>query len=202
MAKNKKVMESKTGYDLASSTYDKKLSYLNSFEKNQVLPILGDLKNKTVLDVGAGTGRLSIMLEQAQAKVTALDVSEGMLKILHQKNKRIITVIGEAESLPFEDNSFDIITAAFLIVHLKNPKLFFDEAYRVLKDGGQLLVTNINQKDPPVVSTKEGDIVIESYYHRPEAIREMLADLAFTIAEEKIIKENDLWVNQIILAQK
>ncbi len=202
MGKSKvKVLDSVTGYDLASSAYDKKIPYLNSFEKNAVLPILGDLKGKSVLDVGAGTGRLSILLVQVGAEVTALDVSEEMLKVLNRKNKHIKTVVGEAEALPFPDNSFDIITAAFLIVHLKNPRRFFDEVYRVLKDGGKFLVTNINQTDPPVVETKVGPIVVESFYHRKEAIKELLEDLAFGV-EEKIISENGVWVNQIICATK
>ena len=72
-------------------------------------------------------------------------------------------MVGDAESLPFENESFDMVSAAFLIVHLKNPRLFFDEAYRVLKDGGILAITNINQKDPPQVKTKQGSIIIESF---------------------------------------
>lgn len=195
-------MESAPGYDLASQDYDKRLAYLNSFEKNTVIPLLGNIKDKNILDVGAGTGRISIPLEQAGAKVVALDVSSEMLKVLSRKNRRITTVVGEAEELPFPDKSFDIVTAAFLIVHLKNPRRFFDEVYRVLVDGGVFLVTNINQKDPPVIVTKKGQIVVDSYYHRPEAIRELLEELAFGIEEEKIIKENAIWVNQILLAKK
>ncbi len=195
-------MDSAPGYDLASQDYDKRLAYLNSFEKNEAIPLLGNIKDENILDVGAGTGRISIPLEQAGAKVVALDVSSEMLKVLSRKNKRITTVVGEAEELPFPDKSFDIVTAAFLIVHLKNPRRFFDEVYRVLVDGGVFLVTNINQKDPPVIETKKGQIVVDSYYHRPEAIRELLEELAFGIEEEKIIKENTIWVNQIVLARK
>lgn len=203
MAKNKsKVLDSATGYDLASQEYDTRLAYLNSFEKNALLPLLGEVTNKNILDVGAGTGRVAIPLEQAGAKVVALDVSAEMLKVLTRKNKRITTVVGEAEELPFPDKSFDIVTAAFLIVHLKNPRRFFDEVYRVLVDGGIFVVTNINQKDPPVIQTKKGQIVVDSYYHRPEAIRELLAELAFGIEEEKMITENGVWINQIVVAKK
>lgn len=203
MAKNKvKVLDSAPGYDLASSSYDTREAYLNSFEKGETLKMLGEIAGKTVLDVGAGTGRLSIPLQRQGAIVTACDVSGEMLKVLARKNRHIVTVVGEAEALPFADKTFEIVTAAFLIVHLKNPRRFFDEVYRVLKDGGLFLVTNINQKDPPVIETKMGSIVIDSYYHRPEAVRETLEDLAFTIETEKIIKEQAVWVNQILLARK
>lgn len=197
-----KVYDSAQGYNLAAKEYDSKAAYLNSFEKKQVIPLLGELDGKKILDVGAGTGRLTVMLRDHRAEVVALDVSEKMLEELHRKNKHIQTVVGDAESLPFPDNDFDIVTAAFLIVHLKNPTRFFDEVYRVLKPGGLFLVTNINQKDPPKIKTKEGEIVIESFYHRPEQVREALESLAFSVEKEIFIKEGEVWINQIILAKK
>lgn len=197
-----KIMSSASGYDLAASVYDKKENYLNSFEKGKVGEILGDIAGKKVLDVGAGTGRLSVSLANAGAEVIALDVSEEMLKVLQKKNPRIKIAVGEAEDLPFDDNSFDIVTAAFLIVHLKDLGSFFDEVYRVLKPGGKFLVTNINQKEPPEVVTKEGVIKIESFYHRPEDVVEKLNNLAFAIEREEFVKEGGVWVDQIILASK
>jgi len=187
---------------LAAKDYDKKQEYLNSFEKGRVLPLLGNLSGKKVLDVGAGTGRLSLMLAAAGANVLAFDISGEMLKVLKQKNSKIETMVGDAEDLMMVDNTFDIVVAAFLVVHLKDLTHFFDEVYRVLKPGGKFLVTNINQKEPPLVATKNGMIKIESYYHRPEKVKEKLEDLAFTILREEMVKEKDVWVNQIILAEK
>jgi len=197
-----KILDSAEGYDLAAEDYDKKEKYLNSFEKGKFLSLLPETKDKKILDVGAGTGRVSLPLVLFGAQVTALDISEKILELLKRKNKKITTVVGEAENLPFENESFDIVTAAFLIVHLKDPKIFFDEVYRVLKPDGLFLVSNINQKEPPVVKTKEGDIQIKSYYHRPEKIKDSLQDLAFSIEKEEMIFESEVWVNQIILAKK
>ena len=197
-----KILDSAEGYDLAAQDYDKKEKYLNSFEKGKFLSLLPEVKNKKILDVGAGTGRISLALASSGAQVLALDVSEKILGVLKKKNSKIKTVVGDAENLPFEENIFDIVTAAFLVVHLKDPTKFFDEVYRVLKPGGLFLVTNINQKDPPIVKTKEGDIQIKSYYHRPEKIREILSELAFSVEKEEIIFEREIWINQIILAKK
>lgn len=197
-----KVYNSDRGYDLAAKDYDKKEPYLNSFERKQLFPALPNIKGKKVLDVGAGTGRLTLELYKLGAEVTALDVSEKMLQELKKKNKNIETVVGDAENLPFPDNTFDMVTAAFLIVHLKDPIRFFDEAYRVLKNDGFFLVTNINQKDPPRIKTKEGEIVIESFYHRPEKIREIIESLAFGIEKEIFVKEHDNWINQILICKK
>ncbi len=198
-----KILSSQAGYNLAASIYDKKEKYLNSFEKNRLLPLLGDVRDKTILDVGAGTGRLAVELLKLGARITAVDVSDKMLAVLRKKTKnKIETKVADAESLPFVDNCFDIIVAAFLVVHLKDPIKFFDEAYRVLKDGGIFLVTNINQKEPPEVETPAGKIKIESYYHRPEQVKEILESLAFKVVEEVFTREGEGWVCQILLIKK
>ncbi|OGH80364.1 MAG: hypothetical protein A3I29_01945 [Candidatus Magasanikbacteria bacterium RIFCSPLOWO2_02_FULL_44_11] len=203
MGKRKaKLHSSKSGYNLVAKEYDKKESYLNSFEQGNFSSLLTTVRGQKILDVGAGTGRLSLLLARAGASVTALDVSEEMLKVLNRKNKNIASVIGDAENLPFPDMVFDMVMATFVIVHLKDPGRFFDEARRILKEGGKLIVTNINQKDPPIIETKEGNIVIDSYYHRPEKIRQMLEDRALAIEDETFIKEKGLWINQIIIVKK
>lgn len=202
MPRKIKVLSSEEGYNLAADFYDEKEKYLNSFEKNKLLPMLGDVTGKKILDVGAGTGRLAIYLSNRGAEVTALDLSEKMMALIKRKNKKVMTKVGDAESLPFEENSFDIVVAAFLIVHLKDPSRFFDEVYRVLKEDGIFVVTNINQKDPPLVKTKSGEIIIESFYHRPEKIKEILESLAFNIEYEIFVREGEIWVNQILVAKK
>jgi len=203
MPKNKaKFLDSKTGYDLHAPFYDRKMKFLNSFEPDNLLQYLGNLQNKTILDVGAGTGRLTTKLANLNGLVTALDVSEEILKVLKRKNKNIETVLGDAENLPFQDESFDIIIATFLIVHLKDPLTFFTEAHRVLNHAGILLVTNISQKRPPELPTNQGPIVIESYYHTPQKIKDQLTSLAFEIETEEFIYEKNVWINQILVCRK
>lgn len=202
-----KVLSSIAGYNLAAEYYDERERYLNSFEQGKVLELIGEVKDQKILDIGAGTGRLSLALAKRGAKVTAVDIAEEMLNVLRRKCSKegaclVSTVISDAEDLPFDDDTFDAVVSAFLVVHLKDPVRFFDEVYRVLKDGGTFLVTNINQKNPPKIKTKQGEIIIESHYHRPEKIREILESLAFGIEQEVFVKEGENWVNQIVVAKK
>ncbi len=197
-----KVYDSKEGYDLAASLYDQKEAYLNSFEKGQLLKMIGNVAGENILEVGAGTGRTTGDLLRLGANVTALDLSDKMLEQLKRKHPKAEIIVGDAESLSFPENCFDWVIASFLVVHLSDPTRFFDEAYRILKDGGKLLITNINQKEAPEVKTKDGIIKIDSYYHRPEEVKKKLTDLAYSIEKEVIVKEGDVWINQIIVAKK
>jgi ubiquinone/menaquinone biosynthesis C-methylase UbiE len=197
------IFNSHDGYNLLVDYYASKEKYWDSFEKGRVLPLLGEVKDKKILDVGAGNGRLALRLAKLGAEVTALDVSEKMIERLKDlKIKRLTTVIGDCEDLLFAEESFDMVIATFLIVHLKDLKKFFDEAYRVLKPNGLFLITNINQRQAPVIKTKKGSIEIESYYHRPEKVIEELEMLAFKIEKNNFIYENDIWVNQVVLCSK
>lgn len=195
-----KILNSKEGYKITADYYDKKVSYWDSFEKDMILPLLGNLEDKKILDIGAGTGRLSERMVKNGAEVFALDISKEMLDKI--RTKKVKKIIGDAENLDFSDDSFDIIVATFLIVHLKDPTRFFDEVYRVLKPDGKFLLTNINQRKAPAVKTAQGLIEIESYYHRPDYVLEKLESMAFGVDTEKFVYEGENWINQIILLSK
>ena len=195
-------LSSKQGYDLYAKFYDKKNKYLDSFEQYNIFPNLPNLMGKKVLDVGAGSGRLTTQMVNKGAEVTAFDVSPEILKVLAKKNSKIKTVIGDAEKMPFLENSFDVVVATFLIVHLKDLNQFFAEAHRVLKPSGIFLLTNINQKKAPELKTDKGLIIIESYYHRPEEVVEKLEENLFEVNKNIFIKEKDVWINQVVVGSK
>lgn len=200
MPKKVKHYESRDGYDQYAEFYDKKLKYLDSFEQFKLLPLMADIEKKEILDAGCGTGRLTVKLAAMGAQVTALDISPKILNILKEKNKQIKIIRADAEKIPLGDKQFDYVVAAFLIVHLQNPGIFFREAWRVLKPGGAIVVTNINQKKPPELKTRNGLISIRSFYHRPEKIVGQLEEVGFSIKDNIFIKEKEVWINQIILA--
>ena len=203
MAKKIQTLNSKDGYNKVAKEYKKLHSYLFEFEKNKAISMLGNIENKKVLDAGAGSGRLIKQLVNAQAIVTAMDISENMLKAIRKDvldNVKI--VVGDVEEMPFENNSFDIVISTFVIVHLKDPSIFFQEAYRILKDGGRLLIGNINQREPVPILTPDGLVQIDSYYHGQEDVIRELEQVGFRIERQEIITENSVWINQLILASK
>ena len=96
------------------------------------------------LEIGAGTGYFSLNLLQLGAieRATATDISPGMLSTLKGNAKRlgqkVSAVECEAERLPFEDGSFDLVFGHAVLHHIPDLERGFAEFRRVLRPGGAL----------------------------------------------------------------
>jgi ubiquinone/menaquinone biosynthesis C-methylase UbiE len=196
-------LDPKVGYARYASDYDERERFWNSFEQNYLLPYINLAKGKKVLDAGAGTGRIAIKLQNGGANVTALDISPEMLAKLKKKNHHIKTVEGDMEQMPFEDESFDMVFSSLAIVHLKKVDTFLDECYRVLKNGGLLILVNIHYRKPLTLKDDKGKYTIECYNHFPPHVRKAAEELAFGVEHEIIVNEgDDVWVSQILVLKK
>ncbi len=105
--------------------------------------LLGNLKNKKLLEIGCGSGRQAIELSQRGAKVTAIDISEESISMLKRKVKEnklkdIKVMKMNGESLRFLDNSFDCVYINCVLMHADKDKVI-PESIRVLKKGGILV---------------------------------------------------------------
>ncbi len=106
-----------------------------------------------VLDAGAGTGNLALLLEKRGAKVTALDFSKEALDIYKNKNPQARVVLANLiEPLPFEDNFFDKIVSnnALYNIPRENRLAALLELKRVLKPGGKIILSNIHKDFKPI----------------------------------------------------
>ncbi len=96
------------------------------------------------LEIGAGTGYFSLNLLSLGAieRATATDISQGMLDSLAASAARlgvsVETVRAEAEELPFEDESFDLVCGHAIVHHIPDLERAFAEFHRVLRPGGTL----------------------------------------------------------------
>lgn len=95
-----------------------------------------------ILDVGTGTGFLLLPLVELRHDVTGVDLSEGMLSVAKKKAEKMglnINVrIGDAESLEFDDGTFDVVVSRWVLWTLPHPEKAIGEWLRVLKPGGQV----------------------------------------------------------------
>jgi ubiquinone/menaquinone biosynthesis C-methylase UbiE len=197
------VVTSEDGYNLYSKFYDDNNFHLDSFEDGAFDMLYRGVKGKKVLELGAGTGRMTGELLRFGAEVSACDISENMLKVLNRKYSTVPTEVCDIRKLPYKDGSFDIVYAMFVVVHLRELREMFDEAYRVLKEGGIFVLSNINQRKPPKlkIDNKE-EIIIESYYHRPDNIINELKECFFSIEDEGFTYNGNVWINQLVKAKK
>jgi SAM-dependent methyltransferase len=97
------------------------------------------------LEVGSGTGYFSLNLLQLGLveRVTATDISPGMLAALRASARRlrldVATACTEAEALPFDDQSFDLVFGHAVLHHIPDLARAFGEFHRVLRPGGALI---------------------------------------------------------------
>ena len=111
-----------------------------------------------VLDVAGGTGDIAFRIVEASkrlAHATVLDINGSMLAVGAERAEKkgiaenLTFVEANAEDLPFESNSFDAYTIAFGIRNVPRIQKALNEAHRVLKRGGRILVLEFSQVDVP-----------------------------------------------------
>ena len=108
-------------------------------------------KDQKVIDVGCGTGFLSLkFLEKAECFITGIDSSSEMLTIFTEKTKklslpnRICIKLEDAESLQFKPNSFDIVASTVTLHHLKNKYPTIKKIHNILKPKGKFVLGDID----------------------------------------------------------
>ena len=147
-----------------------------------------------MLDVATGAGHVAYAFAPHVARVWASDITDEMLTIVRtESGKRgrgnIRTANARAEALPFEDETFDLVTSRIAPHHFESIPMFLDETRRVLKGGGTLaLVDNV------VPAGTVGDYVNAfERFRDPSHLRawtsaewrSALAEHGFTIAHEE-----------------
>lgn len=123
---------------------------LNHFNKisTQLLE-KADIRGKEVLDIGCGTGILSLLaLEKGAAKMVCSDISKNMIDQCRAKiaskgysDKVIEFHENDAESLPFADNSVDVIISSLMLGFLPDQSKAVAEMTRVLRPGGTIAIS-------------------------------------------------------------
>jgi len=107
------------------------------------------IQGPSVLDIACGTGDFSIQIALSDKKVTGVDISEGMLKVMREKvakaglEDKISCQIGDCAALPFAEGSFDSVTVAFGVRNFEDREACLKEIRRVLKPGGKFVMLEL-----------------------------------------------------------
>lgn len=127
-----------------------------------------------LLDAGCGTGAMLGMFKRdhPDKNYTGIDLSEKMIEVAEKKHfEGIQFIAGDCESLPFCDDSFDVVTCSMSFHHYPDPEKFFMSLRRVLRPGGRLILRDmasgnglvmwfINHIEIPIINSvlKKGDV--------------------------------------------
>ena len=116
-----------------------------------VLEFLTPVQGKRILEVACGRGGFSRLLASKGAIVCGADFSESAIRIAKEKllrdpalADRVTYVQADAQNLPFDEGSFDIVISCETIEHVPDHRAAVREMYRVCKPGGTLYLTTPN----------------------------------------------------------
>jgi SAM-dependent methyltransferase len=141
-------------HDITAAGYDVKWGIdFGELGQRQVLAKLHKLVDPAItaagfgeaLEIGAGTGYFGLNLLQAGVidELTCADISPGMLGVLADNaallEVNVGAVVADAESLPFEDQSFDLVLGHAVLHHVPHLERAFAELHRVLRPGGRIV---------------------------------------------------------------
>ena len=148
--------------------------YEHHQRRRAVLKLLGVSEGDRILEIGCGEGHyLSKMAERGCGSLVGLDISLGKLKMAKSRllQNEFDLLTADAESLPFKDDSFHWILCTETIEHLLAPGKALEEIRRVLKRGGQAVVSTPTWRGTAGQGRQESSAslstLVESHFGRP-----------------------------------
>jgi ubiquinone/menaquinone biosynthesis C-methylase UbiE len=199
-----------SGYDSRTLTMFED-AYAQSIERARAALAPGD----RVLEIGCGTGILTLGIASEVERVIGTDISPEMITVARQKAEaqdvdNVTFRVADGYELPFEEASFDAVLIFNTLHVVKEPETLLGEAHRLLKPGGPLITATDCYAEPVPLRIKlmlvaqtllkwVGVIAFMRNYRRSE-LRRLIMRQGFTIEEMAVLHPAP--VNLFILARK
>ena len=135
-------------YDEWARLYDSQPTPATKAERGVFMSFISLKLSDVILEIGCGTGRITIPLSKKCKKIIGVDFSDRMLALAEKKSaghKNIeLRKLDVRRKLPFKNATFDKVVCPLAINHIENLDLFFGEIHRVLKRNGRFIFDDVN----------------------------------------------------------
>ena len=186
---DKKPVDVASMFDTVAERYDVTNDVLSLGQdrlwRRAVVKAVDAKPGERILDIAAGTGTSSEPWADQEIDVVPADFSLGMLRVGRRRRPDMAFTAADAMSLPFADESFDVVTMSFGLRNVADPEQALREFLRVTKPGGRLLVCEFSQPVNKLFRTVYSNYVMralppvarrtssnpESYVYLAESIR-------------------------------
>jgi len=125
-------------------------------EMPEMLKLLGNVKNKSILDWGCGSGIYAKILAKKGAKVKGFDISKEMLSIAKKDNPKLDLRLGSGYKIPFKEK-FDIVYSSLAMHYVKDWDKALSQVSKVLKKNGLFLFSGGNPIIDSTVTTYDNN---------------------------------------------
>jgi SAM-dependent methyltransferase len=135
----------------AAGNYAAVAEMIDEAPPRDLLTRVGSRPGERVLDVATGTGNLALRAAAAGAEVVGVDLTPELFETARRRaaarGVAVEWVEGDAEQLPFEDESFDAATMISMLHHVDDQGVALAEARRILRPGGRLVLKGFTGED-------------------------------------------------------
>lgn len=146
---DKKPVDVASMFDTVAEKYDVTNDVLSLGQdrlwRRAVVKAVDARRGERILDIAAGTGTSSEPWADQEIEVVPADFSLGMLRVGRRRRPDMAFTAADAMSLPFADESFDVVTMSFGLRNVADTATALREFLRVTRPGGRLLVCEFSQ---------------------------------------------------------
>lgn len=141
-------------YDFLNHVFSFGVDY---YWRNRLVKLIQPLTHYNILDVATGTGDVAFKLSPKSKSITGIDIASNMIELANVKKikknaKNTNFLVGDAENLPFSDNSFDLVTISYGYRNISNQVKALKEFNRILKTNGKLYILEFSEPTNFIVS--------------------------------------------------
>ena len=184
----------RSGYDRWSAIYDTAVNSTVATDDMHFPALWAGVTGQDVLEIGCGTGRHTIRLARQGNRITALDLSPGMLAVARQKVQGFDVRLLERDIMagPPDLGAYDVVVSALVLEHIADVAPFFRRVAGSLRPGGSFFLSEVEPErlagggvarfyDPGTGMRHD----LASFAHPAEAIRAAAAQAGLTMRQEQ-----------------